>query len=379
MRDRADIAVVGAGPAGARAAELLASRGARVVLLDPKVPWEKPCGGGLTPPAFREIPELEELKSLARPVTSVRVQVGRDVGFTLPLAQPMWVLSRTTLGEWQLDRALSAGAEHLPVRVNAIRRAYGTWNLDTSGGELTVPALVGADGAASLVRRAVAPKFRVELAPTRVAYPPKAGPTPDTAILRFYRGIAGYLWDFPRPDHRSWGIMTPRGTWRRPRMDAEIDEYRASVDREVRRRLERAGAVIGTAQFGHGDYSRIAGRDFALLGDAAGFADPFTGEGIQNAMRSASLLAEAWRQDGFAAYPDLARRAFEREFQVARMLRRSLFEEGVGVRLAQKAALSAPWYAVVAAVVNGMVDHDGRARRLLEYWSRAYRSVRRRE
>lgn len=374
MRHKAEVAVVGAGPAGARAAELLSTLGADVVLLDPKVPWEKPCGGGLTPPLFREIPELEELKSVARRVTSVRVETGEHVSFAVALSHPIWILSRATLGAWQLARALEAGVDHLSVRVNAIRRAYGAWRLQTDAGDLTARFLVGADGAASLVRRVAAPKFKVELAPTRVAYPLDAGPTPDTAVLRFYKDIAGYLWDFPRPSHRSWGIMTPRGTWRRPRMDAEIDEYGSSADPGACHDLDRGGAVIGTAQLGHGDYRQITGKDFALLGDAAGLADPFTGEGIQNAMRSATLLAESWRQGGVEVFPALARRAFEREFQIARLLRRSLFDDGLGIGLAERAARSPTWYAVVASVLNGMNEHDGRVRHLLGHWLKAYRS-----
>lgn len=56
-----DVAVVGAGPAGSRCAELLAHRGVGVLLLDPKAPWEKPCGGGLTAAALAHTPELHEL------------------------------------------------------------------------------------------------------------------------------------------------------------------------------------------------------------------------------------------------------------------------------------------------------------------------------
>lgn len=48
MRTDGQIGIVGAGPAGARAAERLARLGADVVLLDPTAQWEKPCGGGLT-------------------------------------------------------------------------------------------------------------------------------------------------------------------------------------------------------------------------------------------------------------------------------------------------------------------------------------------
>lgn len=56
MRPAAQFGVIGAGPTGARAAELLARHGASVLLFDPRARWEKPCGGRLTPAAFDEIP-----------------------------------------------------------------------------------------------------------------------------------------------------------------------------------------------------------------------------------------------------------------------------------------------------------------------------------
>ena len=57
MITQAEVGIVGAGPAGARAAELLAGFGVDVVLFDPRAPWEKPCGGGLTASAFDAVPE----------------------------------------------------------------------------------------------------------------------------------------------------------------------------------------------------------------------------------------------------------------------------------------------------------------------------------
>lgn len=372
MRFSGEVGIVGAGPAGARAAELLASLGTKVLLLDPKAPWEKPCGGGLTPPLFDEIPELNELRPLARPVHFVRLEASPGEGVTVPLGRAMSILPREVLARWQLARAERAGAEHLPVKVTAIRRAYGAWRMDTSGGEVTVPFLVGADGAASLVRRVASPKFRVELAPTRVAYPRGAGPTPDTAVLRFYSGIAGYLWDFPRPDHRSVGVGVTGGTWRRLQLDGEIDAHRRSSDGCACPGLDRAGAVIGTAQLGHGDYSRIAGDDFALLGDAAGFADPLTGEGIRNAMRSAGMFVEAWFGGDTGGYPLLAEEAFEREFRVARILRRLLFEGDAGLGFVEKATRSRVRYSLAAAVMDSVNEHD--AGRLLGRWARAYRA-----
>ncbi len=373
------IAVVGAGPAGARAAELLSLAGAEVLLLDPKAPWEKPCGGGLTDSAFQDIPELHELEPRMRFIRDVRIETDAEHGFQVPLSTPIRVVSRLTLAQWQLERALAAGAEHLPRRARSIRRLSGRWRIETDEGIVLADRLVGADGAASLVRRAVAPKFEVELAPTRVAFVPGGGPTPETMLLRFFPRVAGYVWDFPRPDHRSVGVGLQEGGWRRPRMDDAVDEFRLSTEacRCDDDKVERAGAVIGTAQLGHGDFARIAGEDFALLGDAAGFADPTTGEGIRNAMRSAELLTTAWLGDGtFAAYPGLARRAFEREFRVSRVLRRLVFEGESTSRVLEAARHSSAAHALVATIADAVNEHDTSPLSLMSRWWRARRAAR---
>jgi flavin-dependent dehydrogenase len=195
--------------------------------------------------------------------------------------------------------------------------------------------------------------------------------------MKFYGGIAGYLWDFPRPDHRSVGIGVPTGTWQRASLDEEVDRYRDSSEPCDCPGLERAGAVIGTAQLGHGDFSVIAADDFALLGDAAGFADPLTGEGIQNALRSAELFVDAWTAGDARRYPALARRAFGREFAVARFLRRRVFESERGLALIRRALESNIAYAAVSATVNAINEHDGSLLRFLRRSSRALRDVRR--
>jgi flavin-dependent dehydrogenase len=133
------------------------------------------------------------------------------------------------------------------------------------------------------------------------------------------------------------------------------------------------GAVIGTAHLGHGDFSMVAGRGYALLGDAAGFADPFTGEGIRQALRSAELLARAWGMgaDWPTTYPSLAREAFAHEFAIARVLRRSLSESGIGVRLVRRARRSRLAYAVVLTTLNTANVHDYAPTRLARLFARA--------
>jgi flavin-dependent dehydrogenase len=105
----------------------------------------------------------------------------------------------------------------------------------------------------------------------------------------------------------------------------------------------------------------MAGENWALLGDAAGLADPFTGEGIRNALRSASLLAAAYRTsaaDWTRAYARLARRAFSAELAAAAAAKCVLRENGLGVRLIRRAVSSDAAYALVAALLDSLAEHD---------------------
>jgi flavin-dependent dehydrogenase len=376
LRGPLPIVILGAGPAGARAAERLATLGEQVVLLDPRVPWEKPCGGGLTPTLFDELPELEEILPDTRRIDRIRIELSPAEGFSVEMDRPIRIVSRGRLGAWLLSRAVRAGAAHLPLRVKRIRRRAGAWWLETDRGHIAASFLVGADGAASLVRRVAAPTFLVDLAPTRVAYPHGAGPTPDAMVLRFYDAVAGYLWDFPRPDHRSVGIMVPSGTLRRAALDQEVDAYRRSREGAAESDVARAGAVIATGLLDHGDFFHVVGPGYALLGDAAGLADPLTGEGIQNALRSADLLASAWAHRDVNSYRRLVRRTFAAEFAAARLLRRSMLESGLGVGLVRRALTSDAAYATVVAMVNALNAHDAGPRRFARRWLRAVRRAR---
>ncbi len=381
MHLRTQIGIVGAGPAGARAAELLATAGAEVVLFDPRAPWEKPCGGGLTAAAIDNVPELQGVLRHARRIEAVRLEAGTAT-LVVPLERPLHILSRTALGLWQIDRARSAGAVLEPAAVRGIRRAPGAgWELDLGEhGTASVALLVGADGAASRVRQAVAPDLEIELAPTRVAYPRGAGRTRSQMGLRFYPDVEGYAWDFPRPDHRSIGIGVAPGTWSRRRMDEEVTRYWDDLGRCECVEVFRAGAVIGTAgRRLDWRYALVGQRDYALLGDAAGFADPATGEGIQNAIRSGEFLAEAFLQSGdFGAYARIARSRLEREFAVARRVRRLLYAGRLASRLIELAARHTLAHALLATIVDGGNAHDpALLRRIPAEWMRLRRSHRR--
>lgn len=357
----AEIGVVGAGPAGARAAELLAEQGADVILWDPKAPWEKPCGGGLTSAAFESVPMLREVRPQARRIDRVRVDNGAEASVEIELEEHLWIVPRVELARWQLGRAEAAGAVLEPTAVKGIERTAGTWKLTLADGRTrAVRRLVGADGATSTVRRAVAPTLSVEMAPTRVAFAPGTGPWPDAVQLRFFRGVVGYLWDFPRPDHRSVGVGVSDSDWRRPEFDREIRRYLGDGDWDEDGRTVWAGAVIGTAGQPHPrGYAGLGRSDYALLGDAAGLADPAFGEGIQNALRSAEFAAEAYERDGtFASYAGRAYARLEPEFRRYRAVRRFLLTRDVPDRLLRGALRNRGILAVIRALVNWENGHE---------------------
>jgi flavin-dependent dehydrogenase len=100
-------------------------------------------------------------------------------------------------------------------------------------------------------------------------------------------------------------------------------------DTEIRERLstlaERYAARIPGLTPETLDARRAAGEDWALLGDAAGFADPVTGEGIFYALRSAELFAEAFLRGDVAAYDEAWRGDFGRELRRASQMRRRFY------------------------------------------------------
>src|SRR5436190_15726936 len=126
------VAILGGGPAGAFAAEQLASAGLRVQLFDEKLAWEKPCGGGLTYKAYSQYPFLVDNPTPKRFVTETMLSAPRAGEVTLKLPDPLLIYSRIDLNRMMLERAASAGAQIEKTRVNEISRYGSGWELRTS-------------------------------------------------------------------------------------------------------------------------------------------------------------------------------------------------------------------------------------------------------
>ncbi len=346
-----DVLIVGAGPAGSFAAEHLAQGGhVRVALFDGRPANEpKACGGGVTSKALKAWPHL--LEAVGRTIDEVEIYAPSGKRLRLKLGEPFTIYSRRAFDTYLRERARRAGAHVFNEHVSLSKRAEGnqSWTLKNRSGEAVWQGrmLVAADGASSRIGRELAgalPPSEMEVAFGYRAPLPKHKSAPT--VIAFLPGWAGYAWAFPRVDHVCFGIATSQDAfdhasldqllWRfmvgyhRVRDDEKAHLWRtrtqdkalnAATETELRASVDRYAARIPGLAAKTWDERRACGANWALLGDAAGFADPVTGEGIYYALRSAELFSKAYLMNEPFCYEALWREDFGRELRRAAEMR----------------------------------------------------------
>lgn len=326
LRMTYDAIVVGAGPAGATAARELAREGRAVLLLErERLPRHKPCGGALSPRLLRRLPFPLDPALLEDTITRAT--------FTFRAGESVEIASERPMGFMvcrdAFDAALCRSAQAAGVRLlegtpaRAVTLEPNGVTVATDAGTFTARIVVGADGAAGAVARTV---VRNRRRPTLVAVEALAPLPPDQAprfrgriLVDFGDFPGGYAWAFPKRDHLNLGAMVLRegGT------DLRAAFHRFAAGQAGLRGLD-LGAVDGALIPGYdGRLQPVAAAPAFLVGDAAGLVDPFLGEGIYYAVRSAQLLAAALAEAGEDAaaaavrYRQLLAEEIEPEFVAA--------------------------------------------------------------
>ena len=345
-----DLLIIGAGPAGSFAAELLAQGGANVALFDGRPPGEpKACGGGVTGKALKTWPHL--LNAVGRTINELDLYSPSGKKLHLELDEPFAIYSRLAFDSYLRERARDAGAKvfNEKISVRKSKRAAAAWTLKSeSNAEFTGRILVGADGANSGVGKSLAGPLSasdMEVAFGYRAPLPADGEAPT--VVAFLPRWIGYAWAFPRPDHISFGIATTQDAFQHQPLDDllwqfMIGYYSESGDTKrkfwannsdqtqgIRQHLEQTAERYAARIPGLADKTwetrRVCGEDWALLGDAAGFADPVTGEGIYYALRSAQIFAECYLSGSLTDYETRWRTDFGAELRRASQMRRRFY------------------------------------------------------
>jgi geranylgeranyl reductase family protein len=372
----ADVAIVGAGPAGTRAAYLLARAGARVTVFDGSHPREKPCGGGVTGRALALVADAIDVRVLDAIVVDGAQFAGDGssspamVSLTARGASAesdLIVMSRQAFDRALLEAAIAAGAKHVAARVTNVAVERDCVRLDTGGRQGRVPFVIGADGANSLVRRRLSRPFaRAQLSTATGFF--AHGMSSSSIAIKFTVNPAGYLWSFPRPDHLAIGAC------------AQAHETSVQVLRDVTTRwMDEAQLASGARleryawpipSLGPADFAaeRPAGSRWMLVGDAGGLVDPITREGIFFALRSGELAAKTLQRD--APRPDMSyagalRREIYPELARAARLKEGFFR-GRFIRLVIDALHRSPAVrGVMADLVAGRQPYATLKRRLV--------------
>lgn len=280
------VAVLGGGPAGASAAERLAGAGLRTIILDEKLAWEKPCGGGITYKAYSQYRYLLENDTPKKFVTDTLIAAPKSGSVNLSLSQPLLVYSRTDLNAMLLRRAEAAGAEIEKTRVMGLDRTSSGWNIRTRSGTIDADYCVVATGARNPLRD-VGTKFNAQDTMTALGY---FVPSDQAHIdIQFLPNLEGYIWVFPRAGHLSVGIggKGESAQCLRARLERYMDE----------KGISRNGAQFFAHMLPSLDShawrnNRLAGDRWIAVGDAGGLVDPITGEGLYYAVRSGDLASQ---------------------------------------------------------------------------------------
>jgi geranylgeranyl reductase family protein len=291
------VAVIGGGPAGSVCSFHLARAGIDVFLFERNSQREKPCGGGLTLRAIKLIPNWRTLQIKYADIAQLRLMSpgGHCVDFELNTS--ICIVSRRHFDSALRRSAVSAGATLIEKTVRKLSPASkGGWivngrhvDIVVGAGGINDPLARFLDLSVPLGQRGQAMGYFVP------------GRFPQRIICRFFPGLRGYAWWFPRTDHASLGVEFFE-------KQSKLTQPRTLLDRFIRQDLDHLAEISPKIELNQAKpyaWSEpiltpemfktrpLNGRDWLLVGDAAGLIDTITGEGIPYALKSGQLAADA--------------------------------------------------------------------------------------
>jgi menaquinone-9 beta-reductase len=313
-----DVAVIGAGPAGTTLAAALARRGVEVLVLEQAPAWHWRAGGVFSSPAAvvaleRAGLDRATIDAVTRPIPTLRLQT--PGGAVVPLTYgadaggpPAVGFDRSRLDPALEAMAVAAGATvRRGALVTEVMLGDGRdrpTRIALRGEEVRARIAVGADGVHSMVA-AAARVARPARLPARVgltwhvrdAVAASDGPR-DGRLIVFHDGYVGLA---PVPGgRRNIGIVLGP-SWKAALAADGADQVTRGILADVQplpddpiewSAAEPCERIAGASPLG-ARVTRRAGPGWFLVGDAAGFLDPFTGEGLHRALVSTALAADA--------------------------------------------------------------------------------------
>jgi geranylgeranyl reductase family protein len=385
------VIVAGAGPAGAVAARTLAARGVSTLIVDRATfPRNKPCGGGISARASTRFPWLgDALRGIdVHRISRLHLEGPSGAVLDLEASSPSVLLVRRLDFDHALVRAALAAGARLEsgfeiTQVESDREGVTLRSRD--GRRVSAPHVIAADGVHSVIAKRVGVNARwprTHLAIDMMEETPCAtlrAERPDVLWVAYaYNGLDGYAYVFPKTAHVNVGIGCLLSHFDREVSDAPYVLQRAFVEALVGRgvlhgRSDRECFTPFLIPVG-GPLPRTWHDRVLFAGDAGGFVNAMTAEGIYYAMVSGELAAQAIAGTRGAQSADAAGRAYERAWRAelatelgdAALVQRHLFSSDAGVARAIRAASSMSGVtSPVLQYFQGRLSYRSLRRRLL--------------
>ncbi len=281
-----DVIIVGGGPAGASSARILANSGLNVLLLEKANEYRyKPCAGGLSVKVLPYLPDGYG-SVVERKLNRIVVHFdGQSMEFTYD-KPVVYTVSRRTFDQFLRDKAQENGVNvHYNEMFLDVVMGGNIIEVVTNKSRYIGKYLVGADGYPSRVGNVfgIGSGYKTKIVALECEVP-AIDKWMDAIHLFLFDGILGYGWIFPKKDTMAVGIGATVSSSRR-----ELHQYLLRLFSTAGIRYVKPYGYIYPV--GPNYRSRISRGGVILVGDAAGIADPFSGEGIYYALKGAQIVS----------------------------------------------------------------------------------------
>jgi geranylgeranyl reductase family protein len=289
---RYDVIVVGGGPSGATAARHCSLKSLATLLLEKKkLPRYKPCAGGVTAAAYKELGFELPPDVVERECSGVKVQVKDFYKNVTADRAVFYTVNRSRFDEFLVGEAAKAGViAHDTEEVVGLKRERTGVIVRTDKAKYLADLVVGADGYFSTVRKELHRKFARDevmfcvLCEVQLDEEEIDRRYGDLLLVQYGFIDKGYAWIFPKRDCVSAGVGGV--FYGSKQLPAKLREFLRLNSLEDS--VEIRGGFVPVTKFRYPAYDERV----MLTGDAAGFVDSFTGEGIRSAILSGKIAAE---------------------------------------------------------------------------------------
>ncbi|SEB35252.1 geranylgeranyl reductase family [Tenacibaculum sp. MAR_2009_124] len=289
-----DVAVIGSGPSGASTAFHLAKKGISTVIIEKEtLPRYKTCGGGFVFRGRKDLP-FDITDVVEKEFRTIDIYLGEKLHFKTEREDPtISMIMRDSFDNLITEKAKEFGATLLENhKLTKINFEDDLIILETSQGKLSANFVIAADGALSPTAKLAGWKEDTRKLIPALEYEIEVS---DEDFKRLSKEVRfdidaipyGYAWSFPKKKHLSIGVASARRT-------------KINLKKFYKEYLTTLGISDIVSESQHGFQIPVSPRtdgfvknNVFLIGDAAGFADPITAEGISNAIYSGKLAAEA--------------------------------------------------------------------------------------